>query len=89
MSPKSKSITEGIVDLSFLSLVQSKIEFVVNLGIGSLVIYCWWNSLVLTCQNCGNRLNCPGRAQQMTCHGFCGADIQFVSVVTENVLDGQ
>ena len=75
MSTKTKGITHGIVNFFWLRLAYSKIKFTRKFRVHIHRINSGWNNTFVYTSYTGDGFNGAGSAEQMTCHGFGGAQM--------------
>src|SRR5690606_36266127 len=87
MPSKPKGIAHGYLYLSLLSLVKGEIKFLVDVLIWNFMVDGWRYNSVFHGKNGSNSFNSSRSAQQVTCHGLCGVDVDIFCMLTKYLLD--
>src|SRR4051812_32242924 len=88
MAAKAKCIADGNAYGAFLSFVKSQVQLGIKGGIvGEMVDGGGYNSMH-DGHDGGNGFDGSGSAEQVACHGLCGADVHPVGIFSKNFLNG-
>ena len=89
MTTEAEGVRKSYVNCALLSLAKSEVEVVVDLFVAVVVfvVDSWRNDVFLYRLHTEHRFHSTGSTEHVTSHRLGGADVEFVSVLTEEVND--
>ena len=90
VATEAERVAQGSAHGALLGLVEGEVEVVVNVLVAVVlfVVDGGRNDVVLYGEAAEECFHSTGSAEQVTCHTLCGADVEFVCVLAEELGDG-
>src|SRR5688572_20716415 len=86
MSAETERIAEGDIDFALLCFVKGHVQARIKFRVVCEMINSRRYDRLIDGQQAGDGFNGSRRTEEVTSHGFRGADIHFVSVIAEYLL---